>query len=187
MHVQKKYLSFASSIKFNSLVLILLPPLIYWKSLYFQFDEPEINLNLMNKKSQEKKIIYCILLRLTHRRRAVSQAIEILLEIYILFSCCFEEMAGNTSTVREVTFKKWAFASDFYFKAEGGIIISARCKFCSEVDYNKLFCEAKRSGLKGQVMKSLLSYRDNITYIHRKTLSRHVGDANSMVCAQMLP
>ena len=37
----------------------------------------------MNKKSQEKKIIYCILLRLTHRRRAVSQAIEILLEIYI--------------------------------------------------------------------------------------------------------
>ena len=54
----------------------------------------------MNKKSQEKKIIYCILLRLTHRRRAVSQAIEILLEIY---------MAGNTSTVREVTFKKWAF------------------------------------------------------------------------------
>ena len=89
-------------------------------------------------------------------------------------------MAGNTSTVREVTFKKWAFASDFYFKAEGGIIISARCKFCSEVDYNKLFCEAKRRGLKGQVMKSLLSYRDNITYIHHKTLSRHVGDANSI-------
>ena len=68
----------------------------------------------MNKKSQEKKIIYCILLRLTHRRRAVSQAIEILLKIYmillfyllhmiLLFSCCFEEMAGNTSTVREVS------------------------------------------------------------------------------------
>ena len=29
-------------------------------------------------------------------------------------------------------------------------------------------------------MKSLLSYRDNITYIHHKTLSRHVGDANSI-------
>ena len=90
-------------------------------------------------------------------------------------------MASTTSTVRETTFKKWAFfSSDFSIETESGIVIVARCKYCSSVDYEKLIGEAKRRGLRGQSLTSLLSYREDLSYIHHKTLSRHVGDANSM-------
>ena len=48
------------------------------------------------------------------------------------------------------------------------------------MEHNKFFREAKRRNLKGQALKSLESYRSNVTYIHHKTLKRHVGKVNSI-------
>ena len=87
---------------------------------------------------------------------------------------------SSKNNVREATFKKWPFACDFTYEVEDGIVISAKCKYCSEVEYNKFFCEAKRRNLKGQALKSLESYQSNVTYILHKTLKRHVGEVNSI-------
>ena len=87
---------------------------------------------------------------------------------------------SSKNNVREATFKKWPFASDLTYEVEDRIVISVKCKYCSEVEYNKFFCEAKRRNLKGQALKSLESYRSNVTYIHHKTLKRHVGEVNSI-------
>ena len=87
-------------------------------------------------------------------------------------------MAESSKNVREATFKKWPFASNFTYEVKDGIAISVKCKYCSEVECNKFFCEAKRRNLKGQALKSLESYRSNVTYIHHKTLKRHVGEVN---------
>ena len=51
------------------------------------------------------------------------------------------------NNVREATFKKWPFTSDFTYKVEDGIVISVKCKYCLEVEYN-FFCEAKHRNLK---------------------------------------
>lgn len=91
-----------------------------------------------------------------------------------------ESKISAKDKVKECTFKKWAFAGDFNTKVENGVVVAALCKFCSAVEYNKYFCEIKRRGFKGQVLKSMLSYRKEVTYIHHKTLARHVGDANSI-------
>ena len=84
---------------------------------------------------------------------------------------------SSKNNVREATFKTWPFASDFTYEVEDGIVISVKYL---EVEYNNFFCEAKRRNLKGQVLKSLESYRSNVTYIHHKTLKRHVGEVDSI-------
>ena len=47
--------------------------------------------------------------------------------------------------------------------------------YCSEVPLDKFNGEARMRQLKGQVLKSVQSYRSPVNYIHKPTLQRHVG------------
>lgn len=87
---------------------------------------------------------------------------------------------SKQETVSVSTFKKWPFHSDFLIETEDGKVKSATCKYCSEIDYQDLMREAKYRGLKGQILKSLNYYREKVSYIHRGTFSKHVGDSKSL-------
>ena len=103
-------------------------------------------------------------------------------EVYVKILVFFKlfKMASSKNTVCESTFKGWVFSSDFTCTIKDGIVIAAKCKYCSQTSYDKLFCEAKNRNMKGQVLKSIMSYRNEITYIHHKSFARHVGDINSI-------
>ena len=40
---------------------------------------------------------------------------------------------GEKETVSITTFKKWLFANEFRIEAEDGKVLSALCKYCSDV------------------------------------------------------
>ena len=58
-------------------------------------------------------------------------------------------------------------------------VIEATCNYCPEVGYDKYMIEASRRGLRGKVLTSAQSYRSPVTYIHKPTLARHVGNEKS--------
>ena len=49
-----------------------------------------------------------------------------------------------------------------------------------EIPFNEFIGEAARRGLKGKVLISVQIYHSPISYIHKVTLARHVGDAKSL-------
>ena len=53
------------------------------------------------------------------------------------------------------------------------------CKYCSEIDYNAFLREAGYRNIKGSALKSIENYHKKVTYIHRSSFARHVGDSNS--------
>ena len=58
--------------------------------------------------------------------------------------------------------------------------MAALCKYCSEVNYNELIRKAKSRNIKGSALASIDNHRKEITYIHRPSFSKHVGDAKSL-------
>ena len=82
--------------------------------------------------------------------------------------------------VRVSTFKKWWFATDFSFKQEDDRVVEATCNYCPLVPYNKFMVETAKRGLKGKVLISAQSYRSSVSYIHKPTLARHVGNEKSL-------
>ena len=88
-------------------------------------------------------------------------------------------MAESKETVMLSTFKKWPFSDDFNVDTSDGKVVSVMCKYCSEIDYNAFLREARYHNIKGSALKSIENYRKKVTYIHRSSFARHVGDSNS--------
>ena len=85
----------------------------------------------------------------------------------------------NKESVYVAAFKKWPFQSDFDIAAEDGKVTSVLCKYCSEMEYNAFMWEARARNIKGSALKSVENFRNAVTYIHRPTLTRHVGNNDS--------
>ena len=72
---------------------------------------------------------------------------------------------GKKETVSITTFKKWPFGNDFRIETEHGKVLSALCKYCSEVEYNDCMRE-------GSALKSICFF------------ARHVGLQSFKTCTQ---
>ena len=53
---------------------------------------------------------------------------------------------GKKETVSITIFKKWPFANEFRIETKDGKVLSALCRYCSEVEYND--CIREISALK---------------------------------------
>ena len=67
-------------------------------------------------------------------------------------------MAEPGASVSLKRFNKWPFKDDFEFKAEQGQVVWVKCKFCSLVNRETYFNEAKRRGLKGTALTGAVRY-----------------------------
>ena len=81
---------------------------------------------------------------------------------------------GKRETLSITTFKKWPFASDFRIETEDGKVLSALCKYCSEVEYNDFMRETRSRNIKDSALKSICFFQESVTYIHRSTFARHI-------------
>lgn len=73
------------------------------------------------------------------------------------------------------TFKKYTFQSEFEVldKNDDGYITKLRCKICHK-NIAQIREEARRRGIKGAVLNSVMSYADGVDYIHKNNLVRHI-------------
>lgn len=73
------------------------------------------------------------------------------------------------------TFRKYSFQSEFEIlnTNEDGYVTKIRCKICSK-NIAQIRTEAKKRGIKGAVLKSVLNYADSVEYIHKNNLLRHI-------------
>ena len=62
---------------------------------------------------------------------------------------------GNKETVSITFSKEWQFANDFRMETEDGKLLSALCKYCSEVECNYSMREASSRNIKGSAVKSI--------------------------------
>ena len=93
----------------------------------------------------------------------------------------YQNMADrNKESVCVATFKKRPFQPDFNITAEDGKITSALCKYCSEMEYNAFMWEVRARNIKGSAWKSVENFQNAVTYSHRPTLARHVGNNDSL-------
>ena len=89
-------------------------------------------------------------------------------------------MSAKQESVSVVTFKAWPFSSDFSFACKDGQVAAATCKYCSLVATEKFESEMVRRNLCGKISESAKNYLQEVYYIHRPTLARHIGDENSL-------
>ena len=76
--------------------------------------------------------------------------------------------------------KQWPFANDFRNETEDGKVLSALCKYCSEVEYKDFMQEARSRNINGSALKSICFLQENITYIHRSTFACYVRTSTSL-------
>ena len=50
---------------------------------------------------------------------------------------------GKKETISITTFKKWPFANDFRIETKDGKVLSALCKYCSDMEYNDFHARGK--------------------------------------------
>ena len=70
------------------------------------------------------------------------------------------------------------FASDLKIKVVDGIVVEALCTPCSSINKKKLKQKIAERNLNKQNQKSIMNYRQCVTYIHHGTLQRHVGTSD---------
>ena len=92
----------------------------------------------------------------------------------------------HKSKVKETTCRNWAFASDFEIEVVDGIVAEALCTPCSSIDEKKLKQTISQRNLSKQIEKSIVNYRQPVTYIHHGTLQRHVGTSDSFITGAKL-
>ena len=86
----------------------------------------------------------------------------------------------DRSKVKEMTFRNWVFASDLKIKVADGIVVEALCTPCSSINEKMLEQNIAEHNLNKQIQKSIMNYRQHVTYIHHGTLQRHVGTSDSI-------
>ena len=78
------------------------------------------------------------------------------------------------NTVSLKTFQKWDCHNDFEAEVDDDNCISKlKCKICYTYA-SQIKEEARKRGLRGQVLSSVLSYAEGVTYIHKNNVSSHV-------------
>ena len=60
---------------------------------------------------------------------------------------------GKKETVSITTLRNGFFASDFRIETEEGKVLTALCKYCSEVQYYDFMREAMSRNIKGSALK----------------------------------
>ena len=86
----------------------------------------------------------------------------------------------DKSKVKETTFRNWAFASNFNIKVVDGNVVEAFCIPCSSINEKRLKQKIAKLNLNKQIQKSIMIYRQSVTYVHHDTLQCHVGTSNSI-------
>ena len=59
-------------------------------------------------------------------------------------------------------------------------VVEALCISCSSINEKKLKQKIAEHNLNKQIQKSIMNYRQRVTYIHHGTLQCHVGTSNSI-------
>ena len=67
---------------------------------------------------------------------------------------------GKKETASITAFKKWAFANNFRIETEDGKVLSALCKYHSEVEYNDFHARGKFC--RNSVNKGILLFRNGV-------------------------
>ena len=95
-------------------------------------------------------------------------------ENYLVFSTMASCSKKKKATVLLKTFQKWDSHSDFEVEVDDfNCVSSVKCKICYTYA-SQIKEEARKRGLRGQVLSSLVSYAEGVTYIHKNNVSSHV-------------
>ena len=86
----------------------------------------------------------------------------------------------DKAKVKETTFGNWAFASDFEIKVADGIVVEVLSIPCFSINEKKLKQKIAEGNLNKQIQKSIMNYRQRVTFIHHRTLQRHIGTSDSL-------
>ena len=70
---------------------------------------------------------------------------------------------GKKEKISITTFKKWPFMNDSRIETEDGQVLSALCRYCSDMEYNDIMRDARSSFLHWQSFRRSLEIRMQMT------------------------
>ena len=86
-------------------------------------------------------------------------------------------MASSSSkrnSVKKTTFLKWSKNEDFDYEVDDDDYLTIlKCKICT-IHLAAIRQEAKTRGIRGTALKSLLTYTEGVSYIHKSNFDKHV-------------